>query len=157
MRTNDLSPVLWKGRQWAVTDYGLETISEPYHYHLTVDQLRESGVGDRAGRYDSLIHLMEKNWLDVDDFATAFLVALALHGLASDADQVKASLRHAMQERSSLYGDGRAVMPGGIGRMSDMRPVEGKGWEGSKVLGVSVGGTVDLGSTDGAAPDDAES
>jgi hypothetical protein len=27
-------PVYWKGRQWAITSFGLETIDEPYHYWM---------------------------------------------------------------------------------------------------------------------------
>jgi hypothetical protein len=122
-RMNDLDEIVWKGRQWAVTAYGLETVGEPYHYYLTVEQLAQ--LNDNGGEqfYDPLFHLMEKNWLDVDDFVTAFLVALSVHGLKPDPLRVRESLKVAMKRRESLYGD--------------------VGWEGSRVLGKAVGGAVE--------------
>jgi hypothetical protein len=49
--------VYWAGRQWCVTDYGLETITPDSYY----------------------IAASEKGWVDVEDFAAAFAVALEVH------------------------------------------------------------------------------
>lgn len=62
-----LHPVLWQGRQWAVTTYGLE--ARDGTYAIEADRLREGWVD----------HMREKVWVDVPDFITGFLCALSLH------------------------------------------------------------------------------
>ncbi len=125
----------------------LETIGEPYHYYLTDKQIGELGQGGRADRLDSLIHMMEKNWLDVDDFVTAFLVALSVHGVGAPPKVVLDSLKAAMKERKSLYAPRKGQIPapkgGGVMSIEDMdKYLPEPAWLGSQVLGTSVGGAV---------------
>ena len=81
MERNRLSrPVYWQGRQWAVTGYGLETVSEPYHYFFEKARLGSLDEGDREEpEFSSLRHIMSKTWCDVDDLAEAFRQAIAFH------------------------------------------------------------------------------
>lgn len=65
-----LAGEIWRGRQWSVTDYGIE--ARDGLYVLSWAQLDE----DFAGTGHSLPeHVAEKNWVDLDDFLTAWLVA----------------------------------------------------------------------------------
>jgi hypothetical protein len=128
-RKNELAEVFWLGRQWAVTLYGLETIAEPYHYFLEARMLGSLRQGERA--YDSMVHMMEKDWLDVDDFLTAYLIALSFHGIRPDPVVIKTSVHAALSERRRLCGSasgassigtafgGRAVTPKPIANDED--------------------------------------
>lgn len=61
--------LFWKGRQWAVTDYGVETYrNAPYHYYLTYEQIAKDPV--------ILSHVAEKTWADAVDFMEAAFLAL---------------------------------------------------------------------------------
>ena len=64
-----LSDVWWQGRQWLVTGYGIE--ARDGRYQIEAELLREKYWLD---------HMREKGWVDMDDFATAWFVALTLHG-----------------------------------------------------------------------------
>lgn len=101
-KRNDLSPVLWEGRQWAVTTYGLETISEPYHYYLTPLSLNDKRTTPRGEVFDNPLHMVEKEWLDVEDYLTAWLAALALHGQQSDQETVRLTITEAHKLRREL-------------------------------------------------------
>lgn len=68
-----LHQILWRGKQWAVTTFGIEALSGTYY--IEADRLAED-----AGTYGWPMHMTEKSWVDVDDFCTAWLVAIALHG-----------------------------------------------------------------------------
>ena len=76
VRGEALHEVWWQGRQWAVTSYGLERRYGTYFIEAKrlVEQLR----GEHP--YSWTEHVGEKTWADVDDFATAYLVAVAMHG-----------------------------------------------------------------------------
>lgn len=74
-RSEELGEVLWQGRQWAVTEDGLERRDGTYS--IAKERLNET-FDD--GSVDWLFHMGEKTWLDKEDFATAFFVALTLHG-----------------------------------------------------------------------------
>lgn len=72
-------PVYWIGNQWAVTAYGLESVGGPYHYYRGKDRL---GGLLRDGRMFALpIELLEKSWLDIDDFREAWKQAMIHHAL----------------------------------------------------------------------------
>jgi hypothetical protein len=73
VRGEDLSEIWWQGRQWAVTAYGLERRDGTYF----IDRKR---LLQDATTYGWVKHIGTKNWADVDDFATAYLVAIAMHG-----------------------------------------------------------------------------
>lgn len=61
-------PVVWVGRQWAVTTYGIEC--RDGRYTIKASQLWSGGDGWNIG-----VHMAEKEWVDVPDFLTALLVA----------------------------------------------------------------------------------
>jgi hypothetical protein len=66
-----LSEVWWAGRQWAVTEYGIERRDGGYAIERwRLDELEEGWID----------HIGFKPWADPDDFATAFVLAKALHG-----------------------------------------------------------------------------
>jgi hypothetical protein len=72
-----LSTIWWQGKQWAVTRYGIE--ARDGRYCIGADRLAETW-SDRPGIPGLLRHMVEKNWVDIPDFCTAFTVALVLHG-----------------------------------------------------------------------------
>lgn len=76
---SDLGALWWVGRQWAVTADGLEALDG--RYFIAKDRLGETRRGSTGDIPTWPPQIGEKDWSDVDDFATAFLVALALHGL----------------------------------------------------------------------------
>jgi len=70
--------VYWAGRQWCVTDYGLETIA-PDYYYIAAAELGELTLGIASVTAERFRHVSEKGWVDVEDFAAAFAVALEVH------------------------------------------------------------------------------
>ncbi|MDB5433513.1 MAG: hypothetical protein JWP35_4629 [Caulobacter sp.] len=132
------SEIIWRGRQWAVTDHGLETLGEPYHYHLEKGQLVQRWDDGSLGLPQ---HLMEKTWLDVDDFLTAYLVALAVH--AEDIGPVpKTDIEEALEFAIAVRRNDFTFEPGPIPRplneISKDRPEPV--WKGSYVVGARMGG-----------------
>lgn len=69
-----LSPVWWQGREWAVTSYGIEKRDGTYYIPVA-----DFGMHEHMG-WSWPEHLAAKGWADVEDFTTAWLVALTLHG-----------------------------------------------------------------------------
>jgi hypothetical protein len=68
-----LDTIWWRGKQWAVTEYGVEALNGTYSIaasRLTED-MKESGWPS---------HMAAKEWVNLPDFLTAWLVGLALHG-----------------------------------------------------------------------------
>ena len=64
--------IFWRGTQWAVTDYGIETWrNAPYHYFLAYDDLTENE--------HIFTHLAEKGWCDPVDMLHAAAIALQRH------------------------------------------------------------------------------
>lgn len=146
--------IIWKGRQWAVTEYGLETLGEPYNY-----EIEKGRLGERADRGLNgedvpswLVHMMEKDWLDVDDFFTAYLVAVGVYagqyrGPVTTQDII-AGLQAGLSEREDMY----AARPGQIPRPGPPEAVTFASldeldkylpepvWTGSDVLGDAVTG-----------------
>lgn len=72
---DELAPILWQGRQWAVTEAGIH--QRDGTYLIKKGQLGETRPDVTI---NLLAHMGEKEWLDREDFATAFFVALTLHG-----------------------------------------------------------------------------
>lgn len=92
-RGEALSEVWWQGRQWAVTSYGIECRDGTYV--IEAKRLLE----DRP-EYSWPEHICEKMWVDQDDFCTAWLVALALHGVkANDPEYVRRSILKSHPQR----------------------------------------------------------
>lgn len=72
--------VYWSGRQWCVTDFGLETIN-PDRYYVEPSQLRRLTEGAGIPMAEGLRHIGEKTWVDIEDLAAAFAVAVQVHKL----------------------------------------------------------------------------
>lgn len=73
--------IYWAGRQWCVTDMGLETI-KLNEYAVEAARLGDltEGVGrDQRPGAERLRHIGTKTWVDVEDLAAAFAVALQVH------------------------------------------------------------------------------
>lgn len=62
--------ILWRNRQWAVTTYGIESVSGPVHYYVHKSDLRT----------DWIEHMEIKNWVDAKLFTECFVAALVIHG-----------------------------------------------------------------------------
>ena len=77
-----LRPIWWRGRQWAVTSYGVEALNGTYA--IEARRLTQ-GLGAIAPRIWLCEQVASEEWVDVDDLATAWLVAMTLHGIRSGA------------------------------------------------------------------------
>ena len=81
----ELGEILWSGRQWAVTDFGLETLDRDIAYSVPADQLGRKTYGktgapeDDTDEPETLAHLSSKSWVDVEDLIVAFAKALEVH------------------------------------------------------------------------------
>jgi hypothetical protein len=88
LRGDTLDRILWRGRQWAVTDYGIECLDGCYN-------IEKTRLTENIGTYGWPLHITTKNWADSDDFCTAWLVALALHGQWPGKQKVRAAIARA--------------------------------------------------------------
>lgn len=70
--------IWWSGRQWCVTAYGIEALDGTY-------PIERTRLLERLPRHSWMEHMAGKTWVDMDDFATAWLVAIALHGSRGEA------------------------------------------------------------------------
>lgn len=93
--------VLFKNAQWAVTDYGMETIEDGYTplYHIEESRLTEITKRPNGTFYSWPIHMAKKTWVDIEDFIEAFDNALELlkRRYSPEADQgmLKATIAEA--------------------------------------------------------------
>lgn len=94
-RGEALDRVWWQGRQWAVTTFGIE--ARDGTYAIGADRLAE-GTG-HAWVHAWPAHVCAKNWVDRDDFRTAWLVAIVLHGAVVSPAQARAAVQ------ASFFGD----------------------------------------------------
>lgn len=67
-RGERLSKILWKGRQWATTKYGVECRDGCY-------AIQRSRLWEDDEQHSWIMHMSEKDWVDLDDFAEALRVA----------------------------------------------------------------------------------
>ena len=79
-RGDPLHPILWRGKQWAVTEYGMECLDGLYF--IEADRLVESHP-----LHSWPEHMATKGWVDRADFLTAWMVALVLLRDRIPADQ----------------------------------------------------------------------
>jgi hypothetical protein len=86
--------VFWQGRQWAVTKYGVE--ARDGTYSIAADRIAE---GLYTAPYAWPEHMAEKGWVDVADFNTAWLVAIALHGAKAPKDLVRATIGRSLRSQ----------------------------------------------------------
>ena len=77
-----LSEVWWQGRQWSVTSYGLERRNGTYI--IEAQRLDESFRGGYDWTW--MRQIGGKAWADLEDFATAYFVACAMHGKTLTAE-----------------------------------------------------------------------
>lgn len=78
MRGEPLHAIWWRGKQWAVTAYGIERLDGTYP--IEADRILEKPA------YPWPVHMAEKIWVDADEFTTAWIVAIVLHGHGDKAD-----------------------------------------------------------------------
>jgi hypothetical protein len=79
VRGEELGEVWWRGHQWAVTAHGIECLDGTYPIaaHRLLDE--------RDGAYN-WPEQAGKIWVDVDEFATAWMIAILLHGYGGKVD-----------------------------------------------------------------------
>lgn len=63
-------PIYWKGRQWAVTSYGIEARNGKY-------LIKGERVWEDNRSYGWVEHMAEKEWVDLSDFVEALRLARA--------------------------------------------------------------------------------
>ncbi len=80
VRGEPLSEVWWRGKQWAVTAYGIECLDGTY-------VAEASRLAEQPG-YPWPMHMAGKKWVDIDEFTTAWMVALLLHGKSDNINPV---------------------------------------------------------------------
>jgi hypothetical protein len=110
-RGQPLGEILWQGRQWAVTRDGIE--ARDGTYALERKRLTE----DFDVRYSWVEHVGTKGWVDIEDFTTAYLVAIALFGIKlrkTDVATIERGYRNAVQakEISALHHEMFPTEPG---------------------------------------------
>lgn len=73
VRGEALGDIWWRGTQWAVTSDGIECLDGTYvvEKHRLLEELE---------KWPWPRQLSQKTWCDSDEFATAFMVAIVLHG-----------------------------------------------------------------------------
>ncbi len=72
--------VLWLGKQWRVTDEGLETTATKGEHVLRIAKTELArGSSDVYASWP--VHMAQKAWVDLDDFVKAFLAACLIHGI----------------------------------------------------------------------------
>ena len=80
VRGEGLHDIWWRGKQWAVTAYGIESLDGTY--------VAEAARLTENPDYPWPMHMAEKIWVDIDEFTTAWMVALLLHGKADKVNPV---------------------------------------------------------------------
>jgi hypothetical protein len=71
-RGDALGEIWWRAAQWAVTADGLERLDGCYF--IDKKRLLENR------EYPWPLHMAGKPWVDADEFTTAWMIALVLHG-----------------------------------------------------------------------------
>jgi hypothetical protein len=90
MRGEPLDEIWWQAHQWAVTDYGIEALDGSYA--IAKDRLKEHFSGPHP--YSWIMHLAEKPWVDIGDFAGAYFIAIAMHGQRLAKEEAALLRRH---------------------------------------------------------------
>ena len=70
---------MFKNAQWAVTDYGIETVKPEASYEIDAGRLTEMSERSNGTFYDWPVHMAEKEWVDIEAFNEAFAEALEEH------------------------------------------------------------------------------
>jgi len=93
-RGEPLHRILWRGRQWAVTVYGVEALDGTYFFDRS--RIADGVVSKFDAHHSWPVHMAEKTWVDIDDFVTCWLVAITLHGVKVNSKHVTAALSEMM-------------------------------------------------------------
>lgn len=95
VRGEALDEIWWRGKQWAVTAHGIECLDGTYQF----DAARLAENPD----YLWPKHMDGKDWVDIEEFSTAWMVALLLHG---QADKIgPAELRKVFAQLRPIRGE----------------------------------------------------
>jgi hypothetical protein len=73
VRGEELHPIWWRGARWAVTAYGIECLDGTY-------AIERNRLLEDLPDFSWPQHMAGKIWVDIDEFATAWLIGLLLHG-----------------------------------------------------------------------------
>lgn len=67
-------PVYYRNKQWAVTGYGIECLTQRY-------EIDARALGDSWNKKlpDWPSHMREKSWVQMEAFLPAFIIALTVH------------------------------------------------------------------------------
>ena len=68
----------WEGKQWKVTDRGLETIDENLSF-IPAEELGKINKHHDNEMSDWPFHISHKTWVDYSEFVKAFFIALDVH------------------------------------------------------------------------------
>ena len=90
MRGEPLGKVWWQGKQWAVTEHGIECRDGTYA--IPVNELTYDL--ERGTKHGWIEQMLSKGWADMDDFRTAYFVALSMHGHQLPKEKVRKLRRH---------------------------------------------------------------
>ena len=75
---------------WEITETGINWIGKPnLIYEIPRDELTDLGRGERANRYDWLMHIAEKTWVkaeDVEMLYRVFVDAATKYNMPYDLD-----------------------------------------------------------------------
>jgi hypothetical protein len=67
LRGDRLSRIIWQGRQWAATKYGVECRDGCY-------AIERTRLWEEDESYSWIMHMAGKDWVDLEDFAEALQV-----------------------------------------------------------------------------------
>lgn len=93
-----LGSILWQGRQWAVTSYGLE--ARDGRYPINARNLSELAPGEHG----LIRHMASKAWVDLPDFVAALAVARMFH---AGRDRESAAIFKAFATKHDVPGFNR--------------------------------------------------
>jgi hypothetical protein len=95
MRRYDVSPIVRRFGAWAVTTYGIESLTSYYPIELS-----------RVDESDWLKHMSEKTWVDISEFSEALNYAKSLHRtrqeLSIDGRALRVFLCHANEDKDPV-------------------------------------------------------
>ena len=103
-RGEELHKTIWQGRQWAVTEYGIEARDGTYAF--PAERLSETRLHQGHGLPDWPLHMAEKTWVDIHDFCTVFMVALACYPEFAkfNGTQIREAVRLAIKAAARYQG-----------------------------------------------------
>jgi hypothetical protein len=96
----------YNNSQWAVTDFGLECLT--VDYPIGASRLDETTHRNGETLADWIVHMVEKVWIDFDQFVDAYRHALEIH-----KDRHGREVTPEMVERSVQYAKTHSFRYGG--------------------------------------------